>query len=271
MSSVPTPFADVEAVFFDLDDTLCGYWDAAKAGLKHTLDTIEIPGFTAEEFHEAWVEEFRQFANDIKTSHWYEIYLTQGGVTRMELMRMALQRLGIDNPELAFELGRVYGEERAKRLCLFDDAQDVLRWVGQRFFTGVITNGPADIQRQELRDLGIEDAFDVVLIEGEMGEGKPVPRVMRRAEKAAGCEGRKILMVGNSYRHDILPAMEAGWSTAWIRRPSDVPPTSSRNEPEALPEGGVEPDATITNLEQLRELLTNSPGRALRGPNVAER
>ena len=31
------PFAEVRAVFFDLDDTLCGYWDACKIALRETF------------------------------------------------------------------------------------------------------------------------------------------------------------------------------------------------------------------------------------------
>lgn len=249
------PSIPFRCIYFDLDDTLCGYWDAAKAGLKFTFETVPVPGFTPEEVTHAWVEEFRTFADDIKRSHWYEIYLSQGGVTRMELMRMALQRLGIDNPELAFTLGKVYGQARAERLSLFEGATELLTALQGKVTLGVITNGPADIQRQELRDLGIESAFQLFFIEGEMGEGKPEPRVMQRATDQAQCAPDQILMVGNSFKHDIVPAQKAGWKTAWIRRPSDVPPTSRNNQPEERPESSIPPDYEINSLWELFPII----------------
>lgn len=249
-------FRDLNAVYFDLDDTLCGYWTAAKEGLKYAFTHVKLPeGVTPEALYEAWVEEFRSFAEDIKRAHWYEIYLSQGHVTRMELMRLALARLGVDDPHLAFELGRVYGAARRERLALFPGARELLDELKGKVLLGVITNGPADIQREELQDLGIESCFDFVFIEGEMGEGKPAPRVMQRATEAAGGEPSRILMVGNSYRHDIVPAKEAGWRTCWIRRETDVPVTSSTGKVEELPDGMEPPDLIIGHLDELRDIF----------------
>lgn len=248
-------FSEVKAIYFDLDDTLCGYWDAAKRALAETWEVVPVPGFTPEQLHEAWVEAFRIFADTLKTSHWYEIYLSQGSVTRTQLMREALLRLDIDDAHLAWRLSDEYGRRRAQYLSLFEGARELLDELKPNYVLGVITNGPADIQREELRDLSIEGLFDHFFIEGEMGEGKPEPRVMARATQAAGCAPHEILMVGNSYRHDIIPAMDAGWRTCWIRRDSDVPPTSRTGKVETRPEDGPVPDATIGHLDELRELL----------------
>jgi len=253
---VSEDFGDLRAVYFDLDDTLCGYWTAAKEGLKQTFAEVGLPeGVTPETLFGAWVEEFRSFAEEIKRAHWYEIYLSQGHITRMELMRLALARLGFDDPHLAFELGRAYGAARRERLLLFPGARELLDDLKGNVLLGVITNGPADIQREELQDLGIEDCFDFVFIEGEMGEGKPAPRVMQRATEAAGGDPTRIMMVGNSYRHDIVPAQEAGWRTCWIRRDTDVPVTSRTGKVEELPEGMAQPDLTIGHLDELREIF----------------
>ena len=97
--------------------------------------------------------------------------------------------------------------------------------------------------------------FDHVLIEGELGVGKPHPTVMRRAEEVVGCRGAEILFVGNSYAHDMIPAVEIGWRTAWIRRPSDVPPSSKSGKPEEKPVDGPEPDLTMSDLRELLPAL----------------
>lgn len=245
----------VKAIYFDLDDTLCGYWDAAKAGLRAAFDQCPVEGKTTQELLDAWANEFRRFAHELKTSHWYEIYLSQGNVTRVQLINETLQALGFSDPELAWQIADRYGKERDARLKLFPEALEVLDALHSKYPLGLITNGPADVQRQEIATLKIHDYFDHFLIEGELGVGKPHPSVMRHAEQVAGCHGQEILFVGNSYVHDIVPAAEIGWRTAWIRRPSDVPPSSRSGKPEEKPEGGPEPDLTMSDLRELLPAL----------------
>ena len=252
-------FAGVKVVFFDLDDTLCAYWNAAKKGLRLAFESHPEHGSTATAMVEHWGEVFRQFAPTIKTSHWYQKYLESGEITRVELMRRVLERIGIYDDELASNLSTTYYVERHAALELFPEAHDVLQRLHETFKLGLITNGPADIQRQEIETLGIGDLFESVLIEGETKMGKPNPEVMRMAEEQTGCSGAEVLFVGNSYKHDVCPARAAGWRQAWIRRPSDVPPTARHTEPEGLPEGEPEPDLTITDLRELLPALGIDP------------
>lgn len=251
----PSVFSRAKAVYFDLDDTLCGYWDAAKGGLRAAFEAHPVPGFSTDDAIAAWAKEFRRYAEELKTSHWYEIYLTQGSITRTEMMRQALEAMGVEDSAHAWRLSETYGIERDARLELFPEARNVLRALYGRFRLGLITNGPADVQRQEIATLGIGQYFDVVLIEGEMGIGKPHAAVFRRAEEEAGAAGDEVVFVGNSYAHDIAPAIRAGWRTVWVRRESDVPPSAEGVRREEIPPGGPQPDATVGSLESLPELL----------------
>lgn len=242
----------VRAIFFDLDDTLCGYWDACKIGLRQTF--MELAPVPYEEMMAAWAAAFREFGGALKGSPWYPIYLQQGGVTRSEQMRLALERLGVADPALAHRMGDRYGELRDQNLKLFEESLEVLAALEQRFPLGLITNGPADIQRQEIATLGLVDRFEPVLIEGELGFGKPDPRVYaiareRMESRSGDLEPHEILMVGNSYGHDIKGALMAGWQTVWIRRPSDVSPSSEK--PEERPPTDPEPHLEINDLREL--------------------
>ena len=254
ISSQPI-FASVKAVFFDLDDTLCAYWDAAKHGLRVTFAENFQHGHTTKEMTDHWAEEFRLFAPTIKDTHWYGKYLESGEPTRIELMRRVLERAGVIDETLAEKLSHTYYVERHAALELFPEARDVLEAIHKKYKTGLITNGPADIQKQEVETLRISDLLDIVLIEGEMKMGKPDPRVMEQAEVLSGYSGDEILFVGNSYAHDIKPAIAAGWRQAWVRRPSDVPPTATNQEPAPKPDGAPEPDLVITDLRELLPAL----------------
>ncbi len=247
----------VKAIYFDLDDTLCGYWDASKFALRKVFAEHAPEGFTAEEMVRNWAGAFREFSPTLKKTGWYEGYLKSGVPTRTEQMRLTLKRINRFDEDLAQLLSERYGYERNQALTLFEDAEEVLTKVKAQFPLGLVTNGPADIQRQEIARLGVEHYFTNIYIEGEMGEGKPNQSVFQRAAAAVGFGPSEILFVGNSYGHDIAPAIEAGWKTAWIRRPSDIPPSAGPEamKPEEMPDNGKAPDATLNDLRSLLPLL----------------
>ncbi|MCE9558279.1 MAG: HAD family hydrolase [Armatimonadetes bacterium] len=249
-------FGDVKAIYFDLDDTLCGYWDASKAAMRTAFAHHPATGVDVEEMVKAWAKAFRGFSSEVKSSHWYPIYLRNGGTSRLEQMRRMLDELGQPNLDLAKRLSDAYGMMRDENLALFPDAIPVLEKLYDKFPLGLITNGPADIQRQEIASLKIGHWFQHFYIEGEVGFGKPDMEIFRRAESAVGCKPHEVLMIGNSYGHDIRPAIEAGWRTIWIRRASDVAPSVDGSaKVEEIPVGGPSPDAEVGDLLSILTLL----------------
>lgn len=250
-------FESVRAICFDLDDTLCGYWDASKAAMRTAFEALGPEGVSVDELVRAWAIAFRRFSPSVKGAEWYSTYLKQGEPTRTELMRLALLEAGFDDVERAKRLSEMYAHERDANLRLFPDALAVLTDLYERYPLGLITNGPADIQRQEIETLGIGHFFELTLIEGEMGEGKPEPAVFERAEEHFGLRPDEMLIIGNSYGHDIEPALKAGWHGVWVRRESDVAPSAngSGQTHEQKPEGSPEPDAEIGELSELLGLL----------------
>ena len=193
---------------------------------------------------------------DAEATGWYEGYLKSGEATRTEQMRLTLLRLGIVDPDRAERLSEAYMKERDRALRLFEDTEEVLTALN-RYPLGLITNGPADIQRQEIATLGIEPYFDHIMIEGEMGEGKPKPAVFERAAALVGLLGAELLFVGNSYAHDVEPALEAGWHAIWVRRPTDIPPSAGADQaqPEQMHPSAPKPDAIVGHLRDILPML----------------
>ncbi len=243
----------VRAIFFDLDDTLCAYWEASKFALFRAFEHHGPPGFTPQEMIKHWASAFRGFGPTLKQTGWYPIYLKTGEPTRTEQMRLALLEIGMVDDARAAKLSQAYAEERDRALRLFEETEPVLKTLHGRYPLGLITNGPADVQRQEVETLKLTHYFDTILIEGEMGEGKPAKAVFDRAERSVGVPGKDILFVGNSYVHDVRPALDYGWRAVWVRRPSDVPPSATG--PEMRPHDAPIPDATISDLTDLLPML----------------
>ncbi len=248
----PPDFSGVRGIYFDLDDTLCAYWDASRAGLLAAFREHGPKGVAAEDMVGHWSDAFKSFYKDFKNSPWYSTYLKSGETTRAEQMRLALLEVGVDDREAAGRLGAAYHAARQEALELFPEAEMVLIALKQKYPLGLITNGPADVQRHEIEVLEIGHYFDHIFIEGEMGQGKPEFQVFDRAENAMGLKPSELLFVGNSYGHDVEPAIKKGWRSVWVRRPSDIAPSRGNGaSPEQKPEGGPSPDAEITDLREL--------------------
>lgn len=244
----------IELVVFDLDDTLCGYWDASKAALRQTFQELAPAPITPEQLYSAWAKAFGRFCPHLRELGFYEQYLKHGAITRDEQMRRTLGVLEMVDEPLAVNLSSRYAELRDQNLTLFSDALQVLDTLSANRKLALLTNGPADIQRQEVETLKIESYFDGIFIEGEMGVGKPLPEVFAKVECDLDCAKENILFVGNSYAHDIAPGIREGWKTIWIRRDSDVAP--SKNSPEEIPAGAAMPNFTFDNLTAILEILS---------------
>lgn len=79
--------------------------------------------------------------------------------------------------------------------------------------------------------LGLDQAFDAVFISGETGYAKPDPRAFAQVE--AVLPARRTLMVGDSLRRDVRPALARGWGAVWVAPPAvpdahDAPPGTVR-------------------------------------------
>ena len=251
--SLVAPFGDVRGIYFDLDDTLCGYWDASKAGLRATFEACPVPHTSSDEMINHWAAAFREFCPSLKRTAWYSLYLKDSGTTRTELMRLTLEKAGVLDTELAALLSATYMRERDSKLKLFPDATALLGQLNPDLKLGLITNGPADLQRMEIETLGLTAQFEHIFIEGELGVGKPEAEVFLKARLAMDLEPNEILFVGNSFEHDIRPAISNGWRTAWIRRESDVPPSAHGvvSKPEEHPAGAPMPDLIVNDLTEL--------------------
>ena len=94
--------------------------------------------------------------------------------------------------------------------------------------------------------------FEVVIISAEVGVRKPAARIFELALKQMGIQPHQAVMVGDTLGADILGAHNAGLSSIWITRHADTPANRAH-------EDTIQPDAAITNLSELPQLLKNWP------------
>ena len=68
-----------------------------------------------------------------------------------------------------------------------------------------------------LSDFGIECYFDKIIESAVVGVRKPDPRIFVLGVEALRLAPEEVLVVGDSYSKDILPARSIGCRTAWLK------------------------------------------------------
>jgi putative hydrolase of the HAD superfamily len=211
----------LRAVILDFDDTLTDHarveqeaWEVVARLVAARLPSVDLA-------------ELRR-----RYEHLFERYygaMLDGAIDFREYRRQRLAEALQPWHELDDELFAAYTEAKNRTIdgaSLHHDALatlDRLHAAGLR--TGVLTNGPSDIQRRKLRATGVEGRVDAVCISEELGVAKPDARAFARAAAAVGVAPVEAAMVGDSLPNDVLGALGAGYGlVVWVaRRGGDVP------------------------------------------------
>ena len=80
----------------------------------------------------------------------------------------------------------------------------------------LVSNFYGNISRV-LDDFGIGKYFKEVIESAVVEIRKPDPRIFEKGVEALGLSPEEVLVVGDSYKKDILPAQEAGCRTLWLK------------------------------------------------------
>lgn len=85
-----------------------------------------------------------------------------------------------------------------------------------------------------LADFGIDGYFKAVVESAVVGVRKPDPRIFALGVEALGLTPGEVLVVGDSYSKDILPARSIGCSTAWLKGPAWQPGAEPESDPDII-------------------------------------
>lgn len=157
----------------------------------------------------------------------------------------ALHDLSVDDDALAVELARFFERDRRTRHVVFPESRRVLEELKKDYRLALITNGATDIQRDKIHGSNLADFFDTVIISGEVGFGKPNPKLFQMALDRLAVTPSESVMIGDSLRRDIGGARDVGIQTIWVNR---FKRTIAAHHPT--------PDLQLTDLVTLPTILT---------------
>ena len=219
------------AILFDLDDTLIDSSRADSLALRETLETFQ------HEFHGASLPMLLALHTDLLKEA-RDLYHRSGVMTNLpERLGRLLRLVGADSHS-ATKMGEYYYEARMRHLAPYPDVLLFLNQLKRRYPLGIVSNGPKGIQHRVLEAMGMADLFQTVVVAGEVGVRKPDPAIFQMALTALKTSPQEVLMAGDSYPLDVVPAMRLGMRAAHVQgMPGDLRlnPFQSSRDPQEGP------------------------------------
>jgi putative hydrolase of the HAD superfamily len=236
-----TPDALPPAIILDLDDTILDD-SLASDECWAAVAALHAPGLAP--ITEASLLAAIQRA---RAKFWDDATASRKGLdlelARRTIMAEALTAIEAhDVKTLAERIAADYGSLRDAAMRPLPGALETVAALRERRVRlGMITNGGAASQRAKVERFALASHFDVIVIEGEFGCGKPDERVYRHALAALGATPEATWMVGDSLQNDVLAPQRLGLTGVWVN-------PSGR----ALPPGALErPGRVIRALSEL--------------------
>ena len=123
------------------------------------------------------------------------------------------------------------------------DTVTALREMKKLFRLAIVSNVDDDLFAATQPQLGVE--FDHVITAQQANAYKPSLKIFELALSRVGTPAHRILHIGQSLYHDVLPAQSLGLATVWVNRPS------ARASVGAVKSADGRPDLQISSLAEL--------------------
>lgn len=169
------------------------------------------------------------------------------GVERLVMRALSNDLNGEPDPEQferALPIFRdLYAENTSKRSFLYAGVKEGLDYMKNRGYRlGCVTNKAGEFTRPILRDLGVEDYFEVVICGDDTPRKKPDPLPLLTAAERLSVKPENALMLGDS-QSDVKAARAAGFQIVCM--------SYGYNHGEDI--RSFAPDAVIDSFTELQE------------------
>lgn len=221
----------VKAVIFDLDDTLYLERDYAFSGFRAVAeafsDVLGDPDNSAEAMRALFDSQHRRRVFN-------KIIESCGHQPRTDLVRAMIDTFRRHTPTIQ----------------LLPDADEAIARLTTSYKLGLITDGPAAMQRAKIDSLGLTGRIHEIVITDELGPGagKPNPLAFETIAGALGMGRSECVYVADNTAKDFVAPNTLGWLTVQIVRPLGV-------YRDVQPAAGGKPAQTVHSLDELDRLL----------------
>ncbi|MEX3071851.1 HAD family hydrolase [Vibrio alginolyticus] len=235
----------LKAIFFDMDETLCGTSQADKIAGQEFAAWIKTnyPQLTDPE---AFLQRYLQGVYKKLNAEFPQLValLPDENAFRCGLIKTILAEQGIEvSAEEAQQAQNFFDSARMNAFSFLPGVKEMLAELRQHYTLVVITNGPIFSQHPKLAATNMSEWVDHIIVGGEEPEEKPAASIFHKALSLAGVKPQESLHIGDSLAADIAGANDMDILSVWVN------PTGSEN-PTA-----IEPDYEVRNTVELKEIL----------------
>lgn len=136
---------------------------------------------------------------------------------KMEIETRWLVDEGLMAPDVAREIApriarRCYD---AARKCV-EEARPALERIGAKLPMVLVSNFYGNVEAV-LEDFDLRRYFRAIIESAVVGVRKPDPAIFALGVEALGLPANEVLVIGDSYKKDIIPARSIGCATAWLK------------------------------------------------------
>ncbi|MCA9215256.1 MAG: HAD family hydrolase [Planctomycetales bacterium] len=216
---MPLNQSTLKAVIFDLDDTLYDHLHSARFGLQQLAR--RYPAMESVSIQE--LED--RYSDALEAVH---LRLLSGEVDQQEARTIRMQQLfssfciSVDD-DTAFAEYRQFRADYDSVCQVVAGSHELLSCLMERGYQlAIMTNNLVSEQIPKLRQLDLEQYFDVVSISEDVGVAKPHPKIFEVTLERLGLHRHEVVMVGDSLASDIAGAIGVGMPTVWLDRRPDL-------------------------------------------------
>lgn len=235
---------DIQGIIFDYGgtiDTNSRHWAEVLWG-KYVEYGVPV---MKEAFREAYVFGERSLAKYpfVRPDHNFHDVLTLKCKLQMEYLAEK-RHLSMDEKQLQVYASQVADGCYQYVLDVLKVTRPVVETLAGKYKLVLVSNFYGNIQTI-LKDFGLLDFFADIVESSVVGVRKPDPAIYRLGVEAMGYEAGHVLVVGDSFSKDMVPAKAVGCKIAWLKGEG----WGGEVTDDSLP------DVIITDMAQLPALL----------------
>ncbi len=193
-------------LFFDLDNTLWDFTTNSRLAMEQTLEQTKLIQKLSS------FDSFFLVYEQINHSLWDDYHSKK--ITKQKLIverfSRSLRAFGILDYDW-ISLNRLYLENMALQTQLFPGTIETLTTLKTKGYQmHIITNGFREVQYSKLTNCGLARFFTKVFISEEIHTTKPHRQIFEHALKSTNAPKKRSIMIGDSWKIDIVGALEFG-------------------------------------------------------------
>ncbi|HCG5911214.1 TPA: HAD-IA family hydrolase [Vibrio parahaemolyticus] len=235
----------LKAIFFDMDETLCGTSQADKSAgqkfatwIQQTYPQVSDP--------QAFLQRYLQGVYKKLNAEFPQLValLPDENAFRCGLIQTILAENGIHiDAEQAQQAQHYFDSARMGAFTFFPGVKEMLTDLRKHYKLVVITNGPIFSQHPKLKATQMNEWVDHIIVGGEEPEEKPAASIFQKALNLVDVKPEEALHIGDSLAADIAGANNIGILSVWVNATGASNPTE------------ITPNFEIRETVELKEIL----------------